>query len=87
MIAEIDRLQCTLEEYETLVGVVAHEPHAQMDETGWRRLGRMLSDEAEWTSHGAEEVLFLARQYGSFMLRNALALALALGIEDGKSAL
>lgn len=84
MIARIDRLQRILDEYQTLVGPLAHKPHAEMGETEWGRLREVLSDEAEWTPDAAEALLSLARQYGSFMLRNALALAVVLGIEDGE---
>jgi hypothetical protein len=37
----------------------------------------------EWTQEGAAQVAALSREYGAFVLRNALALATALGIEDG----
>lgn len=37
----------------------------------------------DWTDRGAEAVLRLANEYGAFMLRNALALAVVLGKEDG----
>jgi hypothetical protein len=43
---------------------------------------RLISD-AEWTTQAAEHLLQLANNYGSFMLRNALAISLALKIEDG----
>ena len=43
----------------------------------------VLTREAEWTPEAAEHLLRLATAYGSFMLRNALAIALALDIEDG----
>ena len=38
---------------------------------------------ADWTAAGAKQLLQLARTYGSFMLSNALALSVALDIEDG----
>jgi hypothetical protein len=44
----------------------------------------MLHKEADWTPNGAEAVVDLATNYGSFVLRNALAVAIALNIEDGK---
>jgi hypothetical protein len=47
-------------------------------------LEQVLMDEAEWTAEAAEHLLHLATEYGSFMLRNALAIALALDIEDGE---
>jgi hypothetical protein len=43
-----------------------------------------LARGAEWTPEAAEHLLQLAIAYGSFMLRNALAIALALDIEDGE---
>ncbi len=42
---------------------------------------------ADWTAEGARAVVMLARQYGVFVLRNALALANAMGIEDGDTGL
>jgi hypothetical protein len=47
-------------------------------------LEKALMDEAEWTAEAAEHLLRLATEYGSFMLRNALAISLALDIEDGE---
>lgn len=41
--------------------------------------------EGHWTLSGAAVVVSLARTYGTSVLRNALALAHALGIEDGDS--
>lgn len=42
-----------------------------------------LRDSGDWTEAGAQEVVRLANDYGVFMLRNALALAIAMGKEDG----
>ena len=50
----------------------------------WDTVVGRLHREADWTYAGAEHVGALARNYGSFVLRNALALALALEIEDGE---
>jgi hypothetical protein len=44
----------------------------------------VLARDAEWTPEAAERLLLLATAYGSFMLRHALAIALALDIEDGE---
>jgi acyl-CoA reductase-like NAD-dependent aldehyde dehydrogenase len=44
---------------------------------------RALVERGEWTERGAREVINLARQYGTSILRNALALAAAMKIEDG----
>ncbi|HOC65155.1 MAG: hypothetical protein RBS72_21245 [Sedimentisphaerales bacterium] len=43
----------------------------------------LLVHEAEWTAEAAAALLELAKAYGSFMLRNALAISLVLEIEDG----
>jgi len=43
-----------------------------------------LTREAQWTPEAAVYLVQLARAYGSFMLRNALAISLALDIEDGR---
>jgi hypothetical protein len=40
---------------------------------------------ADWTSVAAGEILTLVKNYGAFMLRNALAIAVALGKEDGSA--
>jgi hypothetical protein len=47
-------------------------------------LERKLVRDAEWTPQAAEHLLRLARDCGSFMLRNALVVSLALDIEDGE---
>ena len=43
----------------------------------------LLIHEADWSPLAASHLLQLAQKYGSFMLRNALAISLALEIEDG----
>lgn len=65
-----------VEEYETLF--------ADADTDSHKSLETVLVDDAEWTPQAAEHLLRLAREYGSFMLRNALAISLALDIEDGE---
>jgi hypothetical protein len=45
---------------------------------------RILSCEADWSPQAASDLLRLARKYGSFMLRNALAISVALEIKDGE---
>lgn len=44
----------------------------------------LLVSKGEWSPDAAEHLLELATAYGSFMLRNALALSEALQIEDGE---
>jgi hypothetical protein len=46
-----------------------------------------LVREAAWTEQGARAVLQLAQQHGTSILRNALALASAMQIEDGEAGL
>jgi len=50
---------------------------------GWEEVERKLQVEGEWTRDGAVHMAALARRYGAFMLRNALALAIVLEVEDG----
>ena len=42
-----------------------------------------LIESHDWTPDGAKALMNLVQQYGAFMLRNALALAVALQKEDG----
>lgn len=53
----------------------------------WCEIENVLQHKAEWTKEGAAHISTLVRNNGSFVLRNALALALALDIEDGALAL
>ena len=46
-----------------------------------------LLTSADWTRSGARELVNLVNEYGAFILRNALALAVVLGKEDGTSGL
>jgi hypothetical protein len=43
----------------------------------------LLVREGDWSQRAASHLLQLVDNYGSFVLRNALAISLALGIEDG----
>jgi len=42
-----------------------------------------LISHCEWTPEAAYELVEIARSKGSFFLRNAAALAIAMGVEDG----
>lgn len=68
-------------EYETLVAE-SRSPGGGV--INWRTLEARLSTTAEWTDGAAVQLVHLARSYGAFMLRNALALAVAAEIEDGE---
>jgi hypothetical protein len=48
-----------------------------------KRITLALSQQHDWSHSAAFALVTLARDYGTFMLRNALALAEALEIEDG----
>lgn len=69
-----------LAEYKGIMGALDH------DATDEQIVGALIAH-AEWTERGGREVLHLARQHGTSVLRNALALAKAMGIEDGNGGL
>jgi hypothetical protein len=68
-------------EYETLVWESMNPRSKRID---WTRLHRGLTETAEWTEDAATHLVHLARSYGAFVLRNALAIAVAADIEDGE---
>jgi len=76
-------VEALVDEYETLVAEAATGGHRMMA-NHQHRLTRLLVFEGDWTPRAAEHLVSLVRNYGSFVLRNALALALALEIEDGE---
>lgn len=65
-----------VEEYQTLF--------ADADIDSQESLETTLVRGADWTPEAAAHLLRLARDYDSFMLPNALAISLALDIEDGE---
>ena len=67
-------------EYETIIADLG------TDATD-KQIVRALVERGSWTAQGAREVLQLARRYGTSILRNALALAEAMNIEDGDAGL
>ena len=78
----ISLLELTVDEYKDIVRAI--DPGGvDKDEDYWNAVRNKLQTEGEWTKAGAEHILNLARDYGSFALRNALALAIALDVEDG----
>lgn len=66
-----------VEEYRAVIGEVAEDANAD-------DLVATLVRDADWTTNGAEAIVHLAREYGVFVLKNALALACVLDIEDGE---
>jgi len=70
-----ENIQAIVEEYRSLFA------GAKTDEG--ESLENMLVCKGDWSQKAASDLLQLAHNYGSFMLRNALAISMALGIEDG----
>jgi hypothetical protein len=73
-----DTLNLTIQEY----ACIFHTSKGKQP-INWKRVEDKLQKEMEWTQEGASQVAALAREYGAFVLRNALALATILGVEDG----
>ena len=68
-------------EYTTLLRArLSKDPQSLRDETG---IIEDLESSADWSTSGARELVRLVDNYGAFMLRNALAIAVVLGKEDG----
>lgn len=67
-----------VEEYEALFDALPQKPPS-LD-----ALAAVLRRDGDWTAQGAAALVQLAQDYGSFFLRNALAVALALDMEDGE---
>ena len=78
--SETELLQSTVSEYRELLSFVKTENPKVV---GTDRLTQTLSGSGDWTEAAAQSIVSLANQYGAFMLRNALALAIALDKEDG----
>ena len=67
-------------EYQAYVAEVTDNNH----EIDWNKLVNLLCVNGDWTREGAETLVALVQNYGSFILKNALALAVATNIEDGE---
>lgn len=77
---EIELLGSAVHEYRSLL---ASSEVDGKEIVNMNPLVQRLSRANDWTEEGARVIVTLANEYGAFMLRNALALALALGKEDG----
>ena len=64
------------QEYADLVGRIGYRADGS-------DIAQALSTDADWTKETATTLVDLARRHGTFVLRSALALAEALGVEDG----
>lgn len=73
-------LQSAISEYDSTVNSSYDKVTRAVDR---EHLARRLSKQHDWTDSGARAILSLANDYGAFMLRNALALAVVLDKEDG----
>jgi len=77
---ETELLESTVSEYKNLFKPAKVKTNGRLDTD---RLVSNLSKEHDWTHQGAHAIVCLANEYGAFMLRNALALAIVLEKEDG----
>ena len=76
-------LTILLHEYRSLVDTCQKAVDACPDEFEYDEFLHTLLLANGWTPGGASTLLNLAKQQGTFILRNALALAIALEVEDG----
>ncbi|OQA01407.1 MAG: hypothetical protein BWY69_01383 [Planctomycetes bacterium ADurb.Bin401] len=76
-------IKMTLCEYQNYVSKAT----GKNQEIDWEKVIDLLCKDGDWTTEGAEILVHLVRYYGSFVLRNAFALAIAAKIEDGRSGL
>lgn len=76
-------MSALVEEYRTLLSYV-REQSPDLIEPSPDELSDALVLKADWTPMGAAHLVRLVHDYGSFVLRNACALSLAMGIEDGE---
>ncbi len=77
-----ENVELLVEEYRSLL----HEALEEKSDFSGNddKIRNVLERDGDWTPQAAEHLLAMANNYGSFMLRNALALSLVLGIEDGE---
>ena len=75
---EAELLECAVSEYKSVIELSRVEENLERG-----TLLASLSNSHDWTDNGARAIVSLANQYGVFMLRNALALAIAINKEDG----
>jgi len=78
-----EELERTIDEYRSVLSDVVQNRNREED-LRWELVQRKLSSISGWTTEGASEVTRLVRDYGGFMLRNALAVANVLSKEDGE---
>lgn len=81
MVDQVNLIQSAISEYDSAVGDLSGKSTRDVEP---ERLVRTLAEEHDWTYRGARTIVSLANEYGAFMLRNALALAVVLDKEDGE---
>ena len=82
----MENVSSLVDEYETLL-CSQLKTFSPDNDKKCTAIKRILHNQADWTPNGANAVVELALNYGSFILRNALALSIVLKIEDGKCGL
>ena len=80
---EYSNLELLCEEYKTLVEESSKRSKVSGLNDSLSELEDMLVCKADWTKPAANELINMVEHYGVFMLRNALALAIALDYPDG----
>jgi len=75
MVESLANVSSLVDAYSALLGVASAGSRESFE--------HLLVREGDWSPQAASHLLQLAQEYGSFMLRNALAISLALEIEDG----
>lgn len=83
MLANLGSVETLISEYETLIELSSRNFSATDQHVDSEELRNLLTTSAEWTPSGASALVSIVNNYGAFMLRNALALSIVLGIEDG----
>jgi hypothetical protein len=73
-------IEVILSEYQTYVAEAADKNQ----EVDWNKLVNLLCVKGEWTREGAETLVAIVQNYGSFILKNAFALAVATNTEDSQ---
>ena len=74
-------VESLIDEYESLLAQVPlNDNRREYDKS---EILKNLAGSSDWSFAAARELVMLAEYYGAFMLRNALAIAVVLGKEDG----
>ncbi len=79
----VNEIEGLTEEYRALLALSKNDISAGSKNTIEDIRKRLVKD-GEWSHRASEHLIDLAINYGSFMLRNALAISLALEFEDGE---